>query len=106
MRRVWHPRTGITVFLLHLSTTTELFIVNLVPQHDPESDPKFASYGNPGLSQTFLDQFAAVEALQLRVPAYGVSCNGWSIKSDGEFLTAQQRANGHGANLRKRGCGL
>ena len=33
MRRVWHPRTGITVFLLHLSTTTELFIVNLVPQH-------------------------------------------------------------------------
>lgn len=58
-----HSRTGTTVFLTPLSATTELFIVNLVPQHDPEPDPEFASYGNPGFPQTFLDQFAAVETL-------------------------------------------
>jgi hypothetical protein len=72
MRRVWHPRTGTTVFLTHLSTATELVIVNLVTQHDPESDPKFASCGDPGLPQTLLAQFAAVEMLQLRIPAHGV----------------------------------
>jgi len=33
-----HPRTGCTTLLL-LSATTELFVVNLVPQHDPQSDP-------------------------------------------------------------------
>jgi hypothetical protein len=29
-----HPRTGCTALLL-LSATTELFVINLVPQHDP-----------------------------------------------------------------------
>ena len=71
IRCVWHPRTGITVFLPHLSTTTELVFVNLIPQHDPESDPEFASYGDPGLPQTLLDQFATVETLQLRIPGGG-----------------------------------
>ena len=72
MTHLWHPRTGTTVFLPHLSTTTELVVVNLVAQHDPESDPEFASYGDSGLPQAFLDQFAAVETLQLRIPVYGV----------------------------------
>src|SRR5713226_773954 len=65
--RFRHPRTGITVFLTHLSTTTELVIVNLIPQHDPQPDPEFASDGHSRLPQTFLDQFAAVETLQLRI---------------------------------------
>ena len=70
--RFRHPRTGFTAFLLLLSTTTELVVINLVPQHDPQSDSQFASGGHSRLPQTFLDQFAAVETLQLRVPAYRV----------------------------------
>jgi hypothetical protein len=38
-----HPRTGCTTLLL-LSATTELFVVNLIPQHDPQSDPELACY--------------------------------------------------------------
>jgi hypothetical protein len=38
--RLWHPRTGTNVFLADLSATTELVIVNLVPQHDPQSNPE------------------------------------------------------------------
>jgi hypothetical protein len=63
MASFWHPRTGTTVFLTSLSTTTELVVINLVPQHNPQPDPQFASYGDPSFSQSFLDQFAAVEAL-------------------------------------------
>jgi hypothetical protein len=39
--RFWHPRTGITAFLLLLYTTTELVVLNLIPQHDPQ--PRLAS---------------------------------------------------------------
>src|ERR1700680_4378996 len=67
-----HPRTGITAFLLHLSTTTELVVINLIPQHDPHPDSEFASRRHSRLPQTFLDQFEAVEALQLRISAYRV----------------------------------
>jgi hypothetical protein len=63
MASFWHPRTGTTVFLTPLSTTTELVVINLVPQHNPQPDPQFASYGDPSFSQSFLDQFAAVETL-------------------------------------------
>jgi hypothetical protein len=63
--RFRHPRTGITVFL---SATTELVVINLVPQHDPQPDPELASHGHSRLPQTLLDQFAAVETLQLRIP--------------------------------------
>jgi hypothetical protein len=53
--RFWHPRTGFTAFLLLLSTTTELVVLDLIPQHDPQPDPKFASHGHARLPQTFLD---------------------------------------------------
>src|SRR5215471_20558288 len=36
--RFKHPRTGSTALLL--STTTELFIVDLIAQHDPEANPQ------------------------------------------------------------------
>jgi hypothetical protein len=72
MTRFWHPRTGTTAPLPHLSTTTELVIINLIPQQDPQSDPQFASYGYSRLPHTFLDQFAAVKTLQLRIPVYRV----------------------------------
>src|SRR5258708_30485728 len=72
MAGIWHPRTGFTAFLLHLSATTELVVINLIPQHDPQPDPEFASHSDTRFSQAFLDQFAAVGTLQLRIPAYRV----------------------------------
>jgi len=72
MASFWHPRTGFTAFLLHLSATTELVIINLIPQHDSQPDPGFASHSDTRFSQAFLDQFAAVETLQLWIPAYRV----------------------------------
>ena len=54
--RLWHPRTGSTVFLAHLSATTEFVVINLIPQHDPQADPEFASDGHSGLPQPLLDQ--------------------------------------------------
>ena len=70
--RFWHPRTGITALLLLLSTTTELVVLNLIPQHDPHPDSEFASHSHSRLPQTFLNQFAAVKTLQLWILAYGV----------------------------------
>ena len=67
-----HPRTGFTAFLLPLSASTELVIVNLISQHDPQPDPQLASSGHSRLPQTFLDQFATIETLQFRVSAYRV----------------------------------
>src|SRR5260221_12831123 len=69
--RFWHPRTGITAFLLLLSTTTELVVLDLIPQHDPQSDPEFASHGHTRFPQTFLYQFAAEKTLQIRILAGG-----------------------------------
>jgi hypothetical protein len=37
MRIPPHPRTGITTFPLHLSTTTELRVLDTIPQHDSAS---------------------------------------------------------------------
>src|SRR5438128_3897593 len=56
-------------FLLYLSVTTELLIINLIPQHDPQSDPQLACHRHARLSQTFVNQFAAVETLQLWIAA-------------------------------------
>jgi len=67
-----HPRTGTTVLLSPLPATTELVIVNLVPQQDPQTDPKFASCSYACFPQTFLKQFAAVKTLQFRILAYCV----------------------------------
>ena len=46
--RFWHPRTGITAFLLLLSATTELGVLNLIPQHDPQPDPQLARHRHTG----------------------------------------------------------
>ena len=52
--RFRHSRTGTTAFLLHLSTTTELLVINLIPQYDPQPNPEFSRGGNSGFPQTFL----------------------------------------------------
>jgi hypothetical protein len=73
--RFWHLRTGFTAFPLLLPATTELVIVNLIPQHDPQPDFQLASHSYPRLPQTFLHLFAAIEALQL-----GISTDGGSTR--------------------------
>jgi hypothetical protein len=66
------PCIGGTAVLLFLSTTTELVVLHLIPQHNPQSDPEFASYSHSRLPQTLLHQFPAVKTLQLRISAYRV----------------------------------
>src|SRR5215475_6372320 len=70
-RRFRHPRTGGTALLL--STTTELLVINLVPQHDPESNSQLTCYCHACFSQSLLHEFAAIESLQLRITARSVS---------------------------------
>src|ERR1039458_7141439 len=72
MAHFWHPRTGTTAFLPHLAAATELLVIDLIAQHNPQADPEFASCGNSGFAQSLLGQLAPVEALQLWVSAYGV----------------------------------
>src|SRR6266436_2919435 len=72
MTHFWHPRTGTTVFLPHLATATELLVINLVAQHDPQPDPQLASGSHSRFAQSLLCQLAPVEALQLWIFAYGV----------------------------------
>src|SRR5215471_9294450 len=59
--------------MLLLSATTELFIINLVPQHDPQADPQLACYRHARFPQTFPNQFATIETLQLRIAVYRMS---------------------------------
>ena len=66
-----HPRTGFTALLL--PTTTELLIIDFIPQHDPQSDPELARNRYARFPQAFLNQLAAIETFQLGVTAYRVS---------------------------------
>ena len=50
-----HPRTGCTTLLL-LSATTELFIINLIPQHDPQSDPSLRATATRAFPRPFVFQ--------------------------------------------------
>jgi len=59
-------------FLPSLSAAAELLVIDLVTRHDPEPNPEFASCGDSRLSQSFLDQFAPIEAFQFRISPYGV----------------------------------
>src|SRR5215470_810015 len=70
-RRFKHPRTGSTALLL--STTTELFIVDLIAQHDPEANPQLARHRHASFAKPLLHEFAAIEALQVRITARRMS---------------------------------
>src|SRR5262249_12842933 len=67
-----HPRTGSTVLLSPLTTATELFVIDLIAQQNPEPNPEFASYGDPGLTEALLHQLAPVETAQVFILAYCV----------------------------------
>src|SRR6266478_7018341 len=72
MTHLWHPRTGTTVFLPRLAAATELLVIDLLAQHDPQPDPELASCGDSRFTPSLLCQLAPVEALQLWISAYGV----------------------------------
>jgi len=59
---------GTTVLLSQLSATTELLVINLVTQQDPESDPEFSSCCDSRFPQSFLHQFPPIETFQLWIP--------------------------------------
>src|SRR5487761_549238 len=60
--RTRHSRTGSTAFLPQLSAAAEFLVVNLVAQHDPQTDSEFASGSHSRFPQSFLYQFAPIEA--------------------------------------------
>src|SRR5467141_3263548 len=51
---------------------TELLVIDLLAQHDPQPDPELASCGDSRFTPSLLCQLAPVEALQLWISAYGV----------------------------------
>jgi hypothetical protein len=46
MTHFWHPRTGTTAFLPDLAAATELLVIDLVAQQDPQPDSELASGGS------------------------------------------------------------
>ena len=65
----WHPRRGSTVFLPHLAAATELLIIDLLAQHDPQSDSELTTYSDSRFAQSLLQQLASIKALQLWISA-------------------------------------
>src|SRR5215813_1255271 len=55
-----HSRMGFPC-LPQPSAAAELFVVNLVAQHDPQPDPQFAGRRYPRLAHSFLDELAPIE---------------------------------------------
>ena len=46
MNPLWPPRTGTTAFLPHLAAATELLVIDLIAQHDPQPNSEFTTYGD------------------------------------------------------------
>src|SRR5580700_6016893 len=90
MTHFWHLRTGTPVFLPHLAAATELLVIDLVAQHDPQTDPELASCSHSRFSQSLLCQLVPVEALQLRISAHRVyGCLAPKEAQEGVTLFAQ-----------------
>src|SRR5580704_13317799 len=68
-----HPRTGGTAWLL--PTTTELLVIDLIAQHDPQPDSQLAGHRHACFPQPLLYQFAPIETPQLRIAACRVSAS-------------------------------
>jgi hypothetical protein len=54
MAHFWHPRTGTTAFLPHLAAATELLVIDLVTQQDPQANSEFASCSDSRFTQSLL----------------------------------------------------
>jgi hypothetical protein len=66
-----HPRTGGTALLL--STATELLVIDLIAQHDPQANAQLAGCRHACFPQPLLHQFAAIETLQSGIAAHRMS---------------------------------
>jgi hypothetical protein len=63
---------SITTLLSQPFAATELLVINLIAQHDPESDSEFSSCSHSRFPYPLLHQFAPIEAFQLRIPPDGM----------------------------------
>src|SRR5882672_10223925 len=69
------------------SAAAELFVINLVAQHNPQANAQFPGCRHPGLAHSFLNELATIEAFQLRVFPYRVHrCFGPEITQQGIAL--------------------
>jgi hypothetical protein len=59
-----HLRTGTPVFLPHLAAATELLVIDLVAQHDPQTDPELASCSTLAFSKVRRSR-SSVEGIQI-----------------------------------------
>ena len=58
---------GTTVLLSQLTAPTELLIINLVTQQNPQPDPQLSCGCYFRLPQTFLHQLMLIKTLQVRI---------------------------------------
>lgn len=72
MNPLWHPRTGSSAFLPQLAAATELLVIDLVAQHNPQPDPEFTSHRDSHFTEALLLQLALVKAFQFWISADGV----------------------------------
>jgi len=56
-----------TVLLSQLTATTELLVINLVTQQNPQPDPQLSCGGYFRLPQTLLHRLVLIKTLQLRI---------------------------------------
>src|SRR5947208_8706335 len=54
------------------ATTAELRVIDLIAQHDPEANPELPRRRDAGFRESFLHHLPSIEALQVRIPSYGM----------------------------------
>src|SRR2546428_3302825 len=54
------------------ATTAELGVVNLIAQHDPETNPQLPRRRDAGFREALLHDLPTIEALQVRIPSHGM----------------------------------
>src|SRR5207245_9070461 len=54
------------------ATTVELGVVNLIAQHDPETNPQLPRRRDAGFRESLLHDLSSIEALQVRIPSHGM----------------------------------
>src|SRR5262245_16875623 len=73
-------------------TTAELRVVDLIAQHDPETNPEFPRGRDARLREPFLGNLPTIEALQLGIPSYGMRRRFAPEKSEERVALFAERA--------------
>src|SRR3989454_1285542 len=58
--------------LPRLATTAELGVVNLIAQHDPQTNAQLPRRRNAGFRESLLHGLPSIETLQVRIPSHGM----------------------------------